>query len=142
MDFGRIQAKHRSLGNSVSTIRYLGYGRWAVSKERCDMAKEIIGADRIDHTLWLGTAMLEELADISQEWDEIPDWEQADWSLEWEQFLSFLRHDLEAAYKSSQMTSQQKAQYKKLLANLKDVAPILKKLNLSQPPLLAERPQA
>ncbi len=103
------------------------------------MAKEIISADRIDHTLWLGKVMLEELGEIVTEWDGVPDWERVDWSLEWEQFISFMRHDLDAAYKSKQMTSQQKEQYKELLSKLKEVAPILKKLNLSQPPaLLAE----
>ncbi|MSQ14862.1 MAG: hypothetical protein EXR50_03245 [Dehalococcoidia bacterium] len=94
---------------------------------------EIISADRIDHTLKMGSAMLGELEEIVPEWDEIPDWEQADWSLGWEQFISLLRHDLEAAYRSSQMTAEQKAQYKQLLSKLKDVSPVLKKLNLSQP---------
>ncbi len=73
--------------------------------------------------------MLEELEDI------VPEWEQADWSLEWAQFMDILEYVLHKAYQSSQMTSQQKAQYKELLSKLKEVEPVLKKLDIAQLPV-------
>ncbi len=100
------------------------------------MAKEIINTVRIERTLKLGMAMLEELAEYAPEWDEMPDTEQYTWYMDWEQFIFFLQDDLDAAYQSAQMTSQQKVQYKELLSKLEEAAPTLKKLNLSQSPVL------
>ena len=97
------------------------------------MAVEKISTEWIDQTLHLWTKMLEELHDIADEWDEISDTEQVSWSLDWQQFILFLE-DLNTGYRSSQMNPKQQAQYKDLLSKLKEVAPILKKLNIAQPP--------
>ncbi len=99
------------------------------------MDKEIISTVRIEGTLKLGMAMLEELAEYAPEWDEMPGAERASWSMDWEQFIFFLQDDLDTAYQSSQMTSEQKVRYKELLSKLEEAAPILKKLNLSQAPV-------
>ncbi len=41
---------------------------------------------QVGYELKLAPSRIEELDDL---WDQMPDWEQADWSLEWEQFLIF-----------------------------------------------------
>ncbi len=94
---------------------------------------------RISRELELAFLMLEELDDNVTHWNEMSDWEQDDWHLEWGQFVNNVEYKLHIAYQSGQMTSKQQSKYKELLSKLKKAAPTLKKLNLSQPPVsLAE----
>ncbi len=98
-----------------------------------------ITSEHVDKEIKISFLMLEELAEFSQEWDEIPDWKQDDWTLEWGQFLNKLKYVLHKAYQSGQMTPEQKNQYKELWSKLKEAAPTLKKLDPSPPPVsLAE----
>ncbi len=97
------------------------------------MAAEITSAERINHELKLSVAMLGELADSIEQWEEMTGEEQADWSLEWDQFINILEHVLHKAYKSRQMSSEQVVRYQELLSAIRDVSPNLSKMNLLQP---------
>ncbi|MCX6023662.1 MAG: hypothetical protein NTZ05_18400 [Chloroflexi bacterium] len=86
---------------------------------------------------WLrnGPLMLEELEEQAARWDEMPDWEQADWSLEWDQFVSYLRHVLDPAYHTGLMDAEQRSLYCDLVRGLKDALPLLQQLHLTLPPV-------
>ena len=68
----------------------------------------------------------------------MPDWEQADRSLEWEHFLTFLKHTVDAAYKTNQMTSDQQVKDYELVRQLKYCMPITERLGVAKPKVSAK----
>ncbi len=97
------------------------------------MAASTITSERVEHELKIAFLMLEELDDNAELWEQMPDWEQVDWSLEWEQFLNFLDHILDAAYKNNQMTPDQQVKYHELIRQIKERMPIIERLRLTKP---------
>ena len=86
---------------------------------------------------WLqsGPLMLEELSDAAKRWDIMPDWEQADWSLEWDQFMNALEHVLSPAFDGGTMSIDQRLRYQALLVGLQAGLPLIQQLNLTRPPV-------
>lgn len=97
------------------------------------MATNGITKGRIEHELKLAPSRIEELDDLDDLWDQMPDWEQADWSLEWEQFLNILDHILDAAYRTNQMAPDQQVKYLEAIRQMKERMPIIERLGLTKP---------
>ena len=102
------------------------------------MAAQNITAEQVEGWLRIWPAMLEELAENVELWDQMPDWEQLDFMLEWAQHVSFLENVLCLAYGSNLMTVDQRKQYRELLYKIRKALPFIQKLELTPPRIALE----
>ncbi|MSQ15413.1 MAG: hypothetical protein EXR50_06075 [Dehalococcoidia bacterium] len=102
------------------------------------MAAQKITAEQVEGWLRIWPKMLVELDENVERWDEMPDWEQVDFMLEWSQFVSFLENVLCPAYESDLMTKAQREQYKELLSKLRKAIPTIQQLDLTRPRVALE----
>ena len=82
--------------------------------------------------------MLGDLADVADEWDQLPGAEQASWSLDWDQLMGGLKVILDPAYRSGTMSSGQHTRYVALLCSLREALPLMNRIGLYPPPVSLE----
>jgi len=78
-------------------------------------------------------SMLADLPDVAREWPDLSAAERASWSLDWDQAMGALQAVLGPAYSDANMSSEQQACYRKVLADLQTALPHIRTLQLAVP---------
>jgi len=84
--------------------------------------------------------MLGDLPEVAEEWPQLSDGERVSWSLDWDQIMASDLRVLDRHYRAGAMTTEQEARYRKLLCMLKDLPPLIERLQLYPPPVSLEEP--
>jgi hypothetical protein len=101
------------------------------------MAQTADVTQRLDLHLLAVEDLLNELAEVAATWDQLPESEQAAWSLDWDQAMARLRL-LDRAARAGEMSLAQRQRYRVLLKRLCQALPALEQLNLQRPPVSVE----
>jgi hypothetical protein len=72
----------------------------------------------IDQSLRYDHAMLDELIEVTDEWDEIPEAELVSWTMDWHQFAYEKMNQITEDFASGHMTSEQEQKYRKLIQRI------------------------
>ena len=102
------------------------------------MAQDTRLTERIDRSLRYDHAMLDELAEVTAEWDEIPDGERASWSMDWDQFALDKISRVTGHYESGDMTPDQEASYRRLLQRIEANRDLIERFGLTMPRIPVE----
>lgn len=97
------------------------------------MVARDLNIERISSQLHYAAAMLAELHEQPEYWPEMPEWERADWSLEWAQVVNVLEQVLAPACDADDMTPDQRREYQTLLVALQLAGPLVERLGLTIP---------
>jgi hypothetical protein len=79
-------------------------------------------------------AEIEGVEEIALEWDSLEDGVRVSLSLDWDQDMAIVRGILEPAYRSQEMTSDQRRRYERLRQELRRLGPTLDRLGLQAVP--------
>lgn len=88
---------------------------------------------RIDIALHAIESALDDLPDIEDEWNELPDGERASWSLDWDHLMGSYLPRLEESCQSQLMDDVQARRYAVLRTRLGVAFPCIERLNLYRP---------
>lgn len=94
--------------------------------------------ERVSRRLPYAWLMLEELHDQAERWSEMPEWERADWSLEWAQFVNVLDEVLVPAYQAGDMTAEQRRDYENMVMALRQALALVERLHLTVPQMVVD----
>ncbi len=78
---------------------------------------------------------IDDLPEISDEWDGLEESEQVSLSLDWAHLMADYLTELDEYFRGGQLTRDQEERYRSLLGKLKDVRPIIQQLRLYPPPV-------
>jgi hypothetical protein len=90
---------------------------------------------RIDGRLHLLLAEIEELPATADEWNSLEDWQRASISLEWDHMMADYLTEADEYYRSGEMAPDQQARYRHVLCKLREVLPVVERLNFYPPPV-------
>jgi hypothetical protein len=90
-------------------------------------------AERIDVALRAVLAEVDDLSAVAEEWATLPDGTRASVALDWAHLMADYLPDLDRAFRSDEMTPEQRASYRTLLRKLKAALPIVERLRLFRP---------
>ncbi len=76
---------------------------------------------------------IHDLPGLEEEWSSIPSGVQSSFSLEWDQLMTEDIQELTECYNLGELTEAQRSSYRELLHELKEVMPIVEKLNWHRP---------
>jgi hypothetical protein len=82
--------------------------------------------------------MLDELAEVADEWLQMPEGERISWSLDWDQVMGSHLPELQRHYSRRELTPEQRLGYRQLRCRLKEALPTIQRLELYPPPVLLE----
>lgn len=85
---------------------------------------------RIESGLYALTAEVEDLPNVVEEWDALPEWNQASITLDWSHLLCDYLTELDRFFRADQMTVIQAARYRQLLWKMTDALPLFERLGL------------
>jgi hypothetical protein len=86
--------------------------------------------------------MLDELAEVAEEWLLMPEGERVSWSLDWDQLMGSHLPELQRHYSKRDLTPEQRVDYRDLRCRLKEALPTIQRLGLYPPPVpLEDRPR-
>lgn len=97
------------------------------------MAQATEVTELIDRSLHYAHAMVDDLIDVTREWHDLPDWERASWSLDWDQFALLHLKDLDLDYHADRMSPDQVVRYQYLLNRLRKQQPTIERFRLAAP---------
>ena len=86
--------------------------------------------DRLGNRLQWAHLTLDELTEVAEEWQEMPDGERTSWSLDWDQVMGSDLPEIEQYYRCGKLTAEQRARYRDLRRRLKAALPTIERLNL------------
>ena len=89
--------------------------------------------NRLDRSLHVLLAEVEDLPRVASEWHERPEWEQVSFSLDWDHLMASYLIELQEAHLSGDMSDSQGEQYRGLLRELKSAMPLIARLQLYPP---------
>lgn len=78
--------------------------------------------------------MLNDLPEVAEEWEGLPDTERESWSLDWGNEMASLEGLAQLA-SEGQLSASQREQLRQLLRKLKEALPTIGRLHLRQPPV-------
>ena len=90
---------------------------------------------RIERRLRALLAEVEDLPNVSAEWDQWSEGNQVSYSLDWDHLMADYLTELDGYYRAGDMTPDQQARYYELLRKLEANLPIIRCLNLFPPPI-------
>lgn len=99
------------------------------------MATPSTVSSRLDRGIDLVRSFLDDLPDLADEWGKLAEAPRVSLSLEWDHLMADYLTELDEHYRSGEMGPGQIAEYKLLLGRLKEVLPIINRLNLYRPPI-------
>jgi hypothetical protein len=102
------------------------------------MARETAVTQSIDRSLRYNHAMLDELLDVTEEWDEIPDGELAGWTMDWHQFAFDKIKRITEAYVNGAMTPEQEREYRRLIQRIEHHRDLIERFGLTMPRIPVE----
>jgi hypothetical protein len=97
------------------------------------MAQASQVVDLINRRLRHDHAIVDELIDVVYEWGELPDWQQASWTVDWDEFAVGDVPKLADYARSGRMSSEQMVSYQDLLNRLREQRPTMARLRLAAP---------
>jgi hypothetical protein len=96
-------------------------------------SRSTIGLDPTDIQLATLDLMLDDLADVADEWEVIDDAQRVTWSLDWDQLMGAVDSELAPRYRAGAMTTGQVDLYCKAMRRLEVALPLLIRLGLRCP---------
>jgi hypothetical protein len=102
------------------------------------MASTTLLASRIESSLHAIQAEVDFLPELVDLWDTMPESAQVSQSLDWDHLMGSYLTELDRAYRSDAMSAYQRERYRALLDRLREVRPLLDRLNFWQPPVSLE----
>jgi hypothetical protein len=102
------------------------------------MVQEPTVTQLIDQSLRYDHAMIDELLEVTSEWDEIPEGELAGWTMDWTQFALEKIRMITEDYLSGKMTPEQKSEYHRLLQRIERHRNLIKRFGLTMPRIPVE----
>lgn len=102
------------------------------------MANETTVSRGIDRSLRYDHAMLDELLEVTAEWDEIPEAELASWTMDWHQFAIDKMNRVSEHFANGDMTPDQEASYRRLLQRIDENRELIKRFGLTEPRIPVE----
>jgi hypothetical protein len=100
--------------------------------QKTELNQLIAKALRYDH------AMIDELIEVVEEWDEIDDSERLSWMMDWDQFALSEQRDLRRWYTNGDMSVKQEAEYERLLERIDEHIPLIQQYGLTVPRIPVE----
>lgn len=98
------------------------------------MATTTEARERAESYLRFAEAIVEDLPEVAEEWDGLGVDGQMSFSLEWSNEMSGLARLSEYSSRG-QLTGKQQERYAKLRGKLKEIFPLVEKLDLYRPPI-------
>lgn len=89
----------------------------------------------IDLNLDIVDFEIEDISELASIWDDEPDDIRTAEELTWNSTMSRLRLDLDPAYRSGRMTSEQVERYRRLLRRLAELLPVIERMGFAKPPV-------
>jgi hypothetical protein len=102
------------------------------------MAQEPTTTELIDQSMRYNHAMLDELIEVTEEWDEIADGELAGWTMDWEQFALMIIPEISDEYLSGLMTPEQEREYRRLIQRIEQHRDLIQRFGLTMPRIPVE----
>jgi hypothetical protein len=102
------------------------------------MAQKPNATELIDQSLRYNHAMMDELLEVTAEWDEIPDAELASWTMDWWQFAYTIIPEITEEYTSGIMTPEQEQKYRKLIQRIEQHRDLIQQFGLTMPRIPVE----
>jgi hypothetical protein len=96
------------------------------------MSRSIDQALRYDH------AMLDELVEVTAEWDKIPDAEIASWTMDWHQFAFDKMKQTTEDYVNGHMNPEQEQEYRRLIQRIEEHRDLIRQFGLTVPRIPVE----
>ncbi len=90
---------------------------------------------RIERNLGALLAEVEDLPNVSAEWDQWTEGNRVSYSLDWDHLMADYLTELDGYYRAGDLTPDQQARYFELLLKLKARLPMIHHLNLYPPPV-------
>lgn len=95
--------------------------------------------ERIERSLNVVFAELDDLPELVEEWEIMPVGERVSWSLEWDHAMGTYLTRLDHYFCLGEMSPAQQARYRDLLCRLKAALPLIERRNLYRPPVPLDR---
>jgi hypothetical protein len=102
------------------------------------MAQDTRITQHIDCSLRYDHAMLDELAEVTAEWNTLPDGERASWSMDWDQFALVKFPRITREYMNGDMTPEQEASYRRLIQRIQENRELIERFGLTMPRIPVE----
>jgi hypothetical protein len=102
------------------------------------MANETAITRSIDRSLRYNHAMLDELLEVTTEWNEIPDAELVSWTMDWHQFAIDKMDRMAGQFVGGEMTPEQEASYRHLLQRIEENRELIERFGLTMPRIPVE----
>jgi hypothetical protein len=83
-------------------------------------------------------AALDDLPEVTEEWQTLPEGERVSWSLDWDHLMGTYLVILERYQSGKELTREQESRYCALKAKLRAALPTINRLNLHRPPVPIE----
>jgi hypothetical protein len=97
------------------------------------MATPAALAQQIDGEIEAIWDMVSEMAEIVDDWWNLPESVRVSWSLDWDQAMGTLLPHVESARQAGQLNAVQETRYHSLLDTLEQLTPTIIRLNLFRP---------
>lgn len=104
------------------------------------MATETTREERIELRLNALLASVADLPDIAEEWCALGDAERTSLSLDWDHLMADYLTELDIDYEDGKMAGGQQTRYRQLLRKLKEIMPIIQRLDWYRPTIALDRP--
>jgi hypothetical protein len=102
------------------------------------MAQTVATTQTLDIRLDYAFAMVAELSEVADEWDDLEEHDRTSWSLDWDQFVADHLRSFQSQHSGGAMSAEQEARYRLLLRRLEQHLPTIRRLKLWVPPTLGE----
>ena len=102
------------------------------------MAQDTKITEHINRSLRYDHAMLDELAEVTAEWEALPDGERASWSMDWDQFALEKFPRITREFRTGVMTPEQEASYHHLLQRIEENRDLIERFGLTMPRIPVE----
>lgn len=99
------------------------------------MASTATVSGRLDRDIDSLRSFLDDLPDLADQWERLEEGPRVSLSLEWDHLMADYLTELDEHYRSGTMVPAQKLEYASLLRKLKEMLPIITRLNLFRPPV-------
>lgn len=102
------------------------------------MAEEPTLTQLIDQSLRYDHAMLDELVEVTGEWDDIPEPERTSWMMDWDQFALDKIRMITEDYARGRLTPEQEAEYRRLISRIEQHRDLIHRFGLTMPRIPVE----
>ncbi len=99
------------------------------------MAQKTGIIQRAERDLDAINSFIDDLPELAEEWDTLEEWDTVSESLYWDHLMADYLAELDGYYRINMLSTAQQKSYRKLIKRLKEVMPIIEKLNWYRPPV-------